>query len=163
MKLMRRKSRSGCLNEQGAGARVHLVDNRVLVLLLLAFVCLSTAGCAHMGRLASGIKSKLTGRRPAEFVVIPFSNQDVVELTADDVVQLMRRAGFSDEQILELGTDLRNGLFHSGAAQVKRRDTLEAVFAVHGDYVFITTRLRGTFIYDVKRGWVQLSTRAQGS
>jgi hypothetical protein len=75
----------------------------------------------------------------------------------------MRQAGFSDQQILELGTNLRNALLHSGAAHIRLKDTVEAVFAVHGDYVLIASRLRGTFIYDVNRGWKLGPAPAQGS
>ncbi|NIO40451.1 MAG: hypothetical protein GTO41_09820, partial [Burkholderiales bacterium] len=49
------------------------------------------------------------------FEVIPVSNRNILDLSADDVVQVMRRAGFSDNQILELGTDVRDGIFMSGA------------------------------------------------
>lgn len=129
-------------------------------LLLPACLCLGVVGCAQIGSLTSSIGDKLSGR-PTGFTVIHLSNQDVVALSADGVVQVMRRAGFSDEQILKLGTELRNALLYSGAAQIKLRDKVEAVFAVHGDYVFIITRLRGSFIYDVKRGWVKLGVVPQ--
>jgi hypothetical protein len=36
-----------------------------------------------------------------------------------------------------------------GAAQI-RKEKIEAIFAVRGDYIFITTRLRGNFIYNPK-------------
>jgi len=66
----------------------------------------------------------------------------------------MRRAGFSDMQILQFGTEVRNALSQSGAAQIKVRRKVEAVFAIKGDSVYITTRLRGNFIYNVKTGWM---------
>jgi hypothetical protein len=116
--------------------------------------CLCTVSCTQIGDTLGG--------RSAGFKIVALSNQNVVALSADDVVQVMRRAGFSDEQILKLATELCNALLYSGAAQVRLRDKVEAVFAVHGDYVFITTRLRGSFIYDVKkRGWVKLGATPQ--
>ena len=93
----------------------------------------------------------------SEFKVIPLNNRDVATLSSDDVVRIMRRAGFSDDQILELGTDLRNGLLLSGAVQVKKKK-VEAIFAVRGEYIYITTRLRGSFIYDLKMGQFGLPT-----
>jgi hypothetical protein len=66
----------------------------------------------------------------------------------------MRQAGFSDNQILEHGTDLHNALSREGAAQIRIRKNPEAVFAINGDAVYISTRLRGNFIYNVKTGWV---------
>jgi len=85
------------------------------------------------------------------------SNRHVLALSPDEVVDVMRRAGFSDSQILEYGTDLRNGLAESGAVQIKIGNKVEAVFAVNlseGNCVYISTRLRGNFIYNVDSGWI---------
>ncbi len=106
-----------------------------LLLTLLAFGVVSCA--AHRG-----------------LEVVPLRNQNVLTLSSDDIVRVMRRAGFSDNQILEHGTDLHSALAHSGAAQIKIRRSLEAIFAINGDAVYISTRLRGNFIYNVKTGWV---------
>ncbi len=110
-----------------------------IVLTLLALLALSVAGCARN----TGIQ------------VLPMGNQHILTLTADGVVEVMRAAGFSDMQIWEHGTALRDGLARSGAVQIKIGDTAEAVFAIRGDSVYITTRLRGNFIYNVNTGWVQ--------
>jgi len=105
--------------------------------LLLALLTVGVVSCAQRG-----------------FEVIPLSHQDVLTLNSDDIVRVMRRAGFSDNQILEYGTDLHDALSHSGAAQIKINKKLQAVFAINGDSVYISTRLRGNFIYNVKTGWV---------
>jgi len=113
-----------------------------IMLTLLVLLALGAVGCA---RSNTGIR------------VIPLSNRNVLALSPDDVIQVMRRAGFSDKQILEYGTDLRNGLAESGAVQIKIGKKIEAVFAINlndGDCVFISTRLRGNFIYKVDTGWV---------
>jgi hypothetical protein len=110
-----------------------------LILLLLA---LGATGCA---RSATGIR------------IVPLSNKNVLALSADDVVRVMRRAGFSDRQIVEYGPDLHDGLAQSGAVQVRVNDKVEAVFAINrdrGDCVYISTRLRGNFIYNLGTGWV---------
>lgn len=111
---------------------------------LLLLLALGVIGCGSSTR-RSGIQ------------IIPLSSRSVLELNADDVVRIMRRAGFSDKQILEYGPDLRDGLAQSGAVQVKVGNKVEAVFAInldHGPCVYITTRLRGSFIYNVQTGWV---------
>ncbi|MFC1604004.1 hypothetical protein ACFL5F_03160 [Planctomycetota bacterium] len=69
----------------------------------------------------------------------------------------MRRSGFSNNQILEHGTDLRNGLAESGAVQIKIGKKIEVIFAINlndGNNVYISTRLRGNFIYNVDSGWL---------
>ena len=113
-----------------------------IMLILLALLALGSVGCS---RQSTGIR------------VIPLSNRSILALKPDEVVEVMRRAGFSNNQILEHGTDLRNGLAESGAVQIKIGKKVEAVFAVNlndGNYVYISTRLRGNFIYSVDSGWV---------
>ncbi len=109
----------------------------IIVSLLLALLAFGVVSCAQRG-----------------FEVIPLNHQEVLTLSSDDIVRVMRRAGFSDNQILEYGTDLHDALSRSGAAQIKINKRLQAVFAINGDSVYISTRLRGNFIYNVKTGWV---------
>ncbi|MBN1804328.1 MAG: hypothetical protein JW837_03675 [Sedimentisphaerales bacterium] len=121
---------------------ISRISSVTIILTLLALLALGVGGCA---RSSMGIR------------IIPLSNRSVLALSPDDVVEVMRRAGFSDGQILEYGTDLRNGLAESGAVQIKIGKKVEAVFAVNlseGNCVYISTRLRGNFIYDVDAGWV---------
>jgi hypothetical protein len=115
---------------------------------LLALLAGDIVGCTpiewpHFGSGWGGNSSGLKVRA--------VSNRDVAALSSDDIVQIMRRSGFSDEQILELGTEVRNALLQSGAAEI-RKGKVEVLFAVRGEYVFIDTRSRGSFIYDIKRG-----------
>jgi len=109
----------------------------IIVSLLLALLAFGVVSCAQRG-----------------FEVIPLNHQEVLNLSSDDIVRVMRRAGFSDNQILEYGTDLHYALSRSGAAQIKIDKKLQAVFAINGDSVYLSTRLRGNFIYNVKTGWV---------
>lgn len=123
---------------QPAGRRVQASSGLTLLLLF----ALGVMGCG--------------GTRRSAIQVIPLSSRSVLELSADDVVRVMRRAGFSDPQILEYGPDLRDGLAQSGAVQVRIGNKVEAVFAInldHGPCVYITTRLRGSFIYNLQTGW----------
>jgi hypothetical protein len=105
---------------------------------MLALLALGAAGCTS----SRGIQ------------VVPLGNRSVLTLTADEVVQVMRAAGFSDEQIYQHGTAVRDGLARSGAVQVKINGTVEAVFAINGETVYVSTRLRGHFMYNVRTGWV---------
>lgn len=124
----------------------RLIRNVIIVLLLPPFLSFGIVGCASMSKLDS-----------TKFQVIPVSSRDVAILTSDDVVRIMRRAGFSDDQILELGTQVRNAILLSGAVEIKRGKVVEAIFAVKDNNVFITAGLRGNFIYNVEKGtWVRL-------
>jgi hypothetical protein len=77
-------------------------------------------------------------------------NWDVIALSADEIVLIMRYIGFTDELILKLGTDLRNALTSSGAAQIRIGKKVEAIFAVHNNYVQVSSYQRGSFIFDCK-------------
>ncbi|MCX7013453.1 MAG: hypothetical protein NTW86_13010 [Candidatus Sumerlaeota bacterium] len=81
--------------------------------------------------------------------VTTMQNWEVVDLQPADVLALMHRAGFSDEEILQVGADLRNALATQGAARIRKKDRTEAMFAVHVPYVHVSTRDRGCFIYDM--------------
>jgi len=104
-------------------------------MLLAALTVLGTAGCAGSGAQ-----------------VVALNNTEVAALTADDVVRIMRRAGFSDQQVLDLGTDLRNTLASSGAAQIRVGEKVESIFAVSGRWLHASSRSRGSFIYDLEKG-----------
>lgn len=66
-------------------------------------------------------------------------------LTADEVVQAMRQAGFSDEEILEKGPELRNTLAMSGSARIAKGSTAEAVFAADAQKLYVSSRQSGSF------------------
>ncbi len=68
------------------------------------------------------------------------------KLSSDDIVRIMQRVGFSDQQILDLGTDLYNALRRSGAADVYYGKSQEMIFAVNNQQVQIQSRSRGTFV-----------------
>lgn len=86
--------------------------------------------------------------------VIPMGSRGVLDLSADDVVEIMQAAGFSDAQIIDYGTEVHDGLAQSGAVQIKMGRKVEAIFAVNGNDIYISTRLRGYFIYNINTGWV---------
>ena len=112
--------------------------NVVCISLLLALMAFGIGGCV--------------GNRG--FEIYPLSNQNVLSLSSDDIVRVMRRAGFSDNQILQYGEDLYLALSQHGAAQIKIKRKVQAVFAINGDAVYISSRARGNFIYNTKTGWV---------
>jgi hypothetical protein len=72
--------------------------------------------------------------------IVPQTNQEVADLSSDDIVRIMRRIGFPDDLILELGMDLHRTLAQSGAARVLDKREVEAVLRVSGRYVYITSR-----------------------
>jgi hypothetical protein len=91
--------------------------------------------------------------------VIPVPNQDVLVLNANEIIQILRAAGFTDQQIQQYGWQIRDGLARSGAVRILMDNVVEAGFAARGDEVFISTRSRGYFIYNINTGWVNMQMK----
>lgn len=82
--------------------------------------------------------------------VISLPNRDVADLCSDDVVKILLRSGLDEEQILKFGTDFRNAVATNGAARIRVGKKTEALFAVVDDYLHVSSRTRGSFIYDLE-------------
>lgn len=81
----------------------------------------------------------------AEQVVSPITLEDPADVSAYDLAEAMLMAGFTPEQIVRDGPAVRNALATSGGAQVRYNHMAEALFAVHGQELYVTSRTRGTF------------------
>jgi hypothetical protein len=91
--------------------------------------------------------------------VVPVPNQHVLTLNANEIVEILRAAGFSDSQIDEYGWSVREGLAKSGAVRILIDKKVEAGFAIRGEEVYISTRSRGYFIYNINTGWANMQGR----
>jgi hypothetical protein len=67
-------------------------------------------------------------------------------VSAYDLAEAMLRAGFSREQVLKDGPAVRNALATSGGAQIRKGKFVDALFSVHSGRLFVTSRMRGTFV-----------------
>jgi len=126
------------------------------MLLVLVPLALEVVGCngglkpVEWSELGSEGNPKKQSRQNKDGLRIEAkSNREVARLGPDDVVRVMQRVGFSDDQILDLGTDLHNALLLSGGAQVIYGKRLEMIFAVNNQQIHIQSRSRGTFVYDL--------------
>jgi hypothetical protein len=132
-------------------------------LLVLVPLALEAAGCrpvewAELGSGPNRDEPRWEGRsesRPSrrsstnELRIVARSGREVVRLSPDDVIRIMQRVGFSDDQILDLGPDLYSALLQSGAAEVLYGRHTEMILVVSNRQVRIQSRTRGTFVYDV--------------
>jgi hypothetical protein len=113
-----------------------------LVLVLLA---LEVGGCGGWFKRSSD-DSLLQLR------VVPRENRDQADLRAEDILRVMERVGFSDAQILQLGPELHRALQTAGAAEIKWGKKTEMAFGVNGERLFISSRGRGAFVYNITSG-----------
>jgi hypothetical protein len=86
--------------------------------------------------------------------VIPLSNKDVLAVSDEDITQMFEKAGFSHSDFFEPKhiKEVRNGLAESGAVQIKFGNKVQATVAANlnqGNQVYVTSRKRGAFIYNM--------------
>jgi hypothetical protein len=120
----------------------------------------AAAGCGSLRWPGSGKSNRSSG----DLEIVPRNNRYSLTVTpsADDIVTMMLKVGFSEQQIVDLGEKLRNTLASSGAAEVRRGKEVGAIFAVYtNDTIFITTRRGGSYIYDTRSGRFRLGDEAQ--
>ena len=80
------------------------------VLLVLASLALEAGGCGDWFRPVEWPEMGPQSEQKSPFRVVPRRSMEVAALSPDDIVRIMQRVGFADEQVLELGTDLHNAL-----------------------------------------------------
>lgn len=120
---------------------------------LLVLIPLALAGTGCNGWFRPVEWSELgpqNQRQQPLFRVVAKQSRDVASVTPDDVVNVMQRVGFADEQILDLGTDLHNALRFSGSASILYRKDTVAMFRINAGYLQVRTR-SGILDYDIVR------------
>jgi len=118
----------------------HNRINTSLRIFILLWVLLCFAGC-----------------KSVKLNISPVGNPDVADLTAEDIVLILIRAGFTEDQVMVLGTALHNQLSTSGAVEINGENKVEAIIAVSGDCIYVSSRMRGHFIYNYKeKGFLKI-------
>ncbi|MFC1762531.1 hypothetical protein ACFL6U_10680 [Planctomycetota bacterium] len=126
------------------------MKGKTTILLLTSILIMGFSGCEQWQTSSSRNDNAQSMR------VSALSARYRVALTAQDIVAIMRATGFTDRQIYELGPDLRAALMQGGAAHFvmprkSEKDLIEAVVVVReNDYVHITRRQAGFYIYDAR-------------
>lgn len=103
---------------------------------LAGFLLLIVAGCATTDENIAMTKAPVS----------PMVVGEATEVSAFDLAQAMLRAGFTREQILKQGPSVRLALATSGGAQVRDGKVVGALFSVHENQLYVTSRTRGTFV-----------------
>jgi hypothetical protein len=83
--------------------------------------------------------------------VTPVTAGEAADVSADDLVAAMLKAGFSREQILKDGPAVHESLATSGGAQIRDGKFVSALFSIHAGKLYVTSRTRGTFMVDLPR------------
>lgn len=70
------------------------------------------------------------------------------EVAAPSLARAMLRAGFTREEILDLGPGIRRSIAESGGAQARRQGEVVALFSYKEGKLYVTSTNSGTFILD---------------
>ena len=122
----------------------------------------SDSGSQRQSRQSRDDRPSRERKNDERLRIVAKSNREVARLSPDDIVCIMQRVGFSDDQILDLGTDLYNALLLSGGADVYYGKGLEMIFAVNNRQVQIQSRSRGSFVYDIAKKRFALGASRSG-
>jgi hypothetical protein len=108
----------------------------------IGLVLFGLAGCTTMDQ------SVALATQPVMAIAVG----DARAVSADDLASAMVGAGFVKDDILRYGPDVEQALATSGGAQVRQNKMVDALFAVHGDKLYVTSRTRGTFVMPLGKG-----------
>ena len=132
------------------------IARTVAMAVLLVTLTFAAFGCqaqpAQWSELEIGGPQQQSQRQQGAVRIEPQAGREVADLSPDDVIQIMRRIGFTDAQILDMGTDMRDALRMAGGARVIVREEVEALVSVSGMRVHVGSRTRGNFTYDLGSG-----------
>lgn len=117
-------------DESGGAARYRMKSiGRAVVLSLLVAACAGD-----------------TSLRRATDDVAPLSVGDPGEVNAHALASAMTRTGFSRDEVLELGPQIRRALAERGGAQARRRGQVHALFSHSDGQLYVTSGNTGTFV-----------------
>ncbi len=123
----------------------------IVTLMVLTAWVVTTSGCKPEPVEWSDLGSEMEHQGYREIRIEAQSNNELADLTADNVIAVMDKIGFTPEQILDFGPAMRDALRKSGAARVIVGKRVEAILRVKGRLLFIQSNSRGSFIYDLER------------
>lgn len=106
-----------------------------------------TNGGMVLALLLAPMLAGCQGTKSQSATVAAMNTHHPVALEAYDVARAMREAGFSNEQILDIGTDVRNAIARSGGAQVRLGESTEALLAAEERHLHVTSRGGATQSY----------------
>ncbi len=106
-----------------------------------------------LGLMGCSSSSKDKSDRVEKIRIVPQRNGNAVDLDAPAIFDIMKRCGFTDQQVYFHGMALRDALKNHGGAYIYVGERkAEVVLKVNGESVWIFSLSNGYFVYDVKSG-----------
>jgi hypothetical protein len=120
--------------------RILRVGLRIFRICAIASI-VALSGCSANDRTVALVSQEVTQMSVGETASVP----------ANVLARAMVRAGFDKNAIIKHGPAIRNALATAGGAQLRQDHTTAALFAVHSDRLYISSRLGGTVVERISR------------
>ena len=104
-------------------------------LLIIALLAGCAQGDRNVSRLNAGVTKLAVG--------------DPYPVSARDLAAAMIQAGFTGDEVLEYGPEVRNAIGTAGGAQVNRDKFVMAIFSVQDGTLFVSSRDGSTFLREL--------------
>jgi hypothetical protein len=78
--------------------------------------------------------------------VLPFKSETPVILKSNELYSIMKRANFTDNEILTYGAEVRNSIATYGGVQVKRAGRVFCIIASYNEAIYVTSSEGQSFI-----------------
>ncbi len=128
-----------------------------LVMTILVALC-------SLGLMGCSSSDKGNADRVDKVRIVPQRNGNAIALDAPAVFEIMKRCGFTDQQVYFHGMALRDALKNHGGAYIYVGERkAEVVLKVNGESVWIYSLSNGYFVYDVKSGSFTLGPQGRDS
>ncbi|HZY67326.1 MAG TPA: hypothetical protein VFE52_01995 [Devosia sp.] len=114
-------------------------------MLPLSLFRIAGAAALVLGLSACASMSSVENIKRTTEQVTPITVGDAASVSAYVLASAMLRAGFTGDEIVKRGPAVRNALATSGGAQIRDGNMVLALFSVHDDLLYISSRTNGTF------------------
>ena len=131
----------------------------ILVVAMLLMV-LPVSGCFSLRNPFASVAAKKSTKA---LEVVALRNTEALQLTADDIVNIMLEVGFTPEQVMDIGGDLREALMFKGLARIRYNGEWVAQMRVKSERIQIFSTHMGYFEYDVKTQQWTVGPRASAA
>ncbi|PWJ21412.1 hypothetical protein [Jannaschia seohaensis] len=81
--------------------------------------------------------------------VVSLSGGHTARISADDLVIVLGRSGFSPDEILEHGPGVRNALAMRGGAEVRKDGQVVAMMSVLDGALYVVSQRGGSYVHDL--------------
>ncbi len=81
--------------------------------------------------------------------ILPFKSETPVILKSNELYSIMKRANFTDDEILTLGAEVRNSIATYGGVQIKRAGRVFCIIASYEGAIYVTSADSQGFIMNL--------------